>query len=211
MIAACHRTSTLPGMLVTAALLRSKVMAPEAVSEPVAVNEPIVNEPVAVTEPVTMHEPASEPVAESVDGMERATFGHPHVCFPRTEHPAIARERPPAPRIRIMFAPATVVAIGDGYLDKAIIRRYLRRQHERIAYCFERHGANPDVVMTASFTILEQGTTADVHVAGEGGVTASCIAAVIQHIEFPSPKGTGRVEVSVPLTFALASPATHSR
>ena len=209
MIAACHRTSTLPGMLVTAALLCSKVMAPEAVSEPVAVNEPIVNEPVAVTEPVTMNEPVIEPVAESV--VERATFGYPHVCFPRTEHPAIARERPPTPKIRIMFAPATVVAIGDGYLDKAIIRRYLRRQHERIAYCFERHGANPDTVMTASFTILEKGTTADVHVAGDGAATASCIAAVVQHIEFPSPKGTGGVQVSMPLTFAIASPATPNR
>ena len=102
------------------------------------------------------------------------------------------------------------VSIGQptvtGDLDKAIIRRYLKRNIQKIQYCYEKELL---VVPSLGGTVKLQFT-----ISLEGKVTAastdgglkntnveSCLASVVQMIEFPKPKGTAEVVVAYPLTF----------
>lgn len=93
-------------------------------------------------------------------------------------------------------------AVGD--LDKAIIRRYIKRNIAKITYCYEKQLlAKPGLQGTVStqFFISPNGTVASANANGVDGEVASCVAAVIKAIEFPKPKGGGGVQVNYPFTF----------
>ena len=102
-----------------------------------------------------------------------------------------------------------MVSIGQpsvtGELDRAIIRRYIKRNVGKLTYCYEKQLlAQPGLAgtVTVSFAITAEGKVTSVTGAGVSPDVASCVTAVIGSIEFPRPK-TGAVQVSYPLTFGL--------
>ncbi len=92
---------------------------------------------------------------------------------------------------------------AQGDLDKAIIRRYIKRNIQRITYCYEKELlATPDLSGTVStqFFIRPDGKVAQAAASGVSPRVASCVAGVIRNIEFPKPKGGGGVQVNYPFT-----------
>jgi hypothetical protein len=108
-------------------------------------------------------------------------------------------------------AAVPTVSIGQpnaqGDLDKAIIRRYIKRNIQKIQYCYEKELlAKPSISGTVETQFLITGN-GNVQTASGKGVdqnVASCVAGVIQGIEFPKPKGGGNVLVNYPFTFRPA-------
>ncbi len=93
-------------------------------------------------------------------------------------------------------------SVGD--LDKAIIRRYIKRNIQKITYCYEKQLlARPGLEGTVGtqFFISPNGTVASSAAKGVDDEVASCVAAVIKAIEFPKPKGGGGVQVNYPFNF----------
>jgi len=102
------------------------------------------------------------------------------------------------------------VAIGQpnaqGDLDKAIIRRYIKRNIQKIEYCYEKTlVTTPGLAGTAQieFVIGADGKVTSSKGSGLDKVDA-CVAGVIQGIEFPPPKGGGNVKVNYPFVFRPA-------
>jgi hypothetical protein len=95
-------------------------------------------------------------------------------------------------------------ATAVGGLDKAIIRRYIKRNVEKIAYCYEKQLlAHPGIEGTVSiqFFISPDGSVKSSNGTGFDGEVASCVAGVVSAIEFPRPDGGGGVQVNYPFTF----------
>jgi hypothetical protein len=105
-------------------------------------------------------------------------------------------------------------ATQTGDLDKAIIRRYIRRNLQKIQYCYEKELlALPKLqgTVTAQFTIGSSGVVTSSTGSGiQNPNVESCIAGVIKAIEFPKPKA-GDVIVSYPFTFKPAPPAPKKK
>jgi hypothetical protein len=107
-------------------------------------------------------------------------------------------------------AAVPTVSIGQpsaqGDLDKAIIRRYIKRNQQKIQYCYEKELlAKPNLsgtVMT-NFLITPNGNVSSSNGSGVDPNVASCVAGVIKNIEFPKPKGGGNVQVNYPFIFRL--------
>ncbi len=106
------------------------------------------------------------------------------------------------PKVKIGNASAT----GD--LDKAIIRRYIRRKLSRIRFCYESQlVVKPKLSGTVKvqFLISPSGQVQGAKASGIGdGKVESCVAAAIKSIKFPKPNGGGMVNVTYPFTFAPA-------
>ncbi len=105
-------------------------------------------------------------------------------------------------------AAVPTVSIGQpnaqGDLDKAIIRRYIKRNESKIQYCYEKELlAKPYLsgTVSAQFVIQGNGTVANSSGSGVDPNVANCVAGVIKDIEFPKPKGGGGVQVNYPFTF----------
>jgi len=103
------------------------------------------------------------------------------------------------------------VSIGQpnaqGDLDKAIIRRYIKRNIQKISYCYEKQLlANSKLAGTVAtqFFIAPSGHVASATASGVDPDVATCVADVIKAIEFPKPKGGGGVQVNYPFTFRPA-------
>jgi hypothetical protein len=108
-------------------------------------------------------------------------------------------------------AAVPTVSIGqpsaEGDLDKAIIKRYIKRNIQKITYCYEKELlAKPGLAGTVStqFFITPNGNVASSSGQGVDPSVASCVADVIKGIEFPKPKGGGGVRVNYPFTFRAA-------
>src|SRR5206468_1189552 len=102
------------------------------------------------------------------------------------------------------------VSIGQpnaqGDLDKAIIRRYIKRNQQKIQYCYEKELlAKPQLAGTvmANFLITPNGNVSSSAGSGVDPNVANCVADVIRNIEFPKPKGGGNVQVNYPFIFRL--------
>ena len=111
-------------------------------------------------------------------------------------------------------AAVPTVAIGQpnvsGDLDRAIIRRYIKRNIQRIQYCYEKQLlATPGLAGTVStrFTIQTSGLVQNATATGMDATVATCVAGVIQAIEFPHPPGI--VQVSYPFVFSPAGLASN--
>ncbi|TMQ06180.1 MAG: AgmX/PglI C-terminal domain-containing protein [Deltaproteobacteria bacterium] len=105
-------------------------------------------------------------------------------------------------------AAVPTVSIGQpsaqGDLDKAIIRRYIKRNIAKIQYCYEKQLlAKPSLAGTvqSQFFITPNGNVATSTGSGVDPEVASCVAEVIKNIEFPKPKGGGGVQVNYPFIF----------
>lgn len=101
--------------------------------------------------------------------------------------------RPPA----VMIGQAT----SQGSLDKAIIRRHIRRNIQKLTYCYVKQlqvKPNLQGTVTAKFVIGADGHVTSSTAMGVDSTVASCIATVIGKISFPEPEGGGKVDVSYP-------------
>ncbi len=109
-------------------------------------------------------------------------------------------------------SPVPTVSIGQpntqGDLDKAIIRRYIKRNIQKIQYCYEKQLlVKPGLSGTVStqFFIAPDGKVPSATGSGVDPEVANCVAGVIKAIEFPKPKGGGGVQVNYPFTFRPAA------
>ncbi len=105
--------------------------------------------------------------------------------------------------------PTVANAADPGNLDKAIIRRYVKRNVQKLQYCYEKEllaKQNLAGTVATQFTITEQGVVGSVTASGVDPTVSSCMANVIKGIEFPKPKGTGGVTVSYPFTIRPTGP-----
>ncbi len=92
--------------------------------------------------------------------------------------------------------------VGD--LDKAIIRRYIKRNIQKLTYCYEKQLlVKPDLEGTVSvqFFITPAGEVATSTASGIDPAVSTCAADVIKAIVFPTPKGDSGVQVNYPFTF----------
>jgi hypothetical protein len=96
---------------------------------------------------------------------------------------------------------------ANGDLDKATIRQYVRRNLNKIQYCYEKMLlAKPTLKGTVmvQFFITPNGSVASAAGSGVDPSVSSCVAEVIKGIEFPKPKGGGGVQVNYPFSFRPA-------
>jgi hypothetical protein len=95
-------------------------------------------------------------------------------------------------------------AVVEGSLDKSIIRRYIKRNLERIRYCYERELlAHPQLhgTVTVHFVIRPNGSVDSSDATGVDDRVATCVAGTIAKIEFPGAATTETVAVNYPFTF----------
>jgi hypothetical protein len=100
--------------------------------------------------------------------------------------------------------PRVTVGQARGDLDRATVRRYIKRNIEKITYCYERELlAHPSIEGTieVQFFITPTGNVTSSQGSGFDGAVASCVADIIRAIEFPVPEGGGGVAVTYPFTF----------
>jgi hypothetical protein len=120
--------------------------------------------------------------------------------FPMKTHKS---NPPPGPTI------GEAKAVGG--LDKAIIRRYIKRNINKISYCYEKQLlAHPTIEGTVKiqFFIAPDGSVTSSNGDGFNSEVAGCVASVIGAIEFPRPDGGGGVTVNYPFTFHAAGQGT---
>jgi hypothetical protein len=94
-----------------------------------------------------------------------------------------------------------------GGLDKSIIRRYVKRQQNSVAYCYEKEllakpGLQGEVMV--QFMIAADGSVQASKGAGMDSNVAACVADVIHGITFPRPSDGGTVQVNYPFDFHRA-------
>lgn len=109
------------------------------------------------------------------------------------------------PREHASHVPTTRLGhpVMAGDYDKAIIRRYIKRNLMKITYCYERQLlAKPGLAgsISVQFLIASDGTVQTATATGVDEAVTSCIADVVRAIEFPRPRGGGPVQVNYPLT-----------
>ena len=107
---------------------------------------------------------------------------------------------------RSVRVPAVTVGqpVVEGDLDKAIIRRYIRRSMPAISYCYERElAAKPALAgeLKTSFVITAIGAVQDAKATGVDPKVADCVRGVLASIEFPKSKNSGIVKVQYPFKF----------
>ena len=100
------------------------------------------------------------------------------------------------------------VVIGQpssgGGLDKSIIRRYVKRNEEKISYCYGKELlAHPNLEgeVMVQFMIAPDGTVQASNGRGFDTNVATCVASVVHGITFPRPTDNGPVQVNYPFTF----------
>ncbi|MEO8549943.1 MAG: AgmX/PglI C-terminal domain-containing protein [Kofleriaceae bacterium] len=96
------------------------------------------------------------------------------------------------------------VTSGKGKLDKAIIRRYIKRNIQKLQYCYEKELlSHPKLAgtVTVAFTIGASGKVEPTAKTSGMPETDACLVQVVQDIEFPKPKNDASVDVKHAFTF----------
>lgn len=116
--------------------------------------------------------------------------------------------------LRGRAATAPTVAIGApmvaaGSLDKALIRRYVRRRSGSIQYCYEKRlPSSPKLAGTVMVHFTINSAAGRVVAATADGLgdaeVEACVAGVIKEIEFPRTEDGGTVQVNYPFVFTRA-------
>jgi hypothetical protein len=101
--------------------------------------------------------------------------------------------------------------IVRGALDKAIIRRIMRRHRNRFQYCVDREMVKRPLSpgkMTVKYIIDPNGRVSSVKLTERLGVPAveQCIAKSFKRMRFPQPKGGGIVMIDQPFTLKPGPP-----
>src|SRR5262249_49373145 len=109
-------------------------------------------------------------------------------------------------------AAVPTVALGQpevqGDLDKAIVHRYVKRNRQKLQYCYEKElMVKPSLAgaVTVEFTIEATGDVSGAKATGIDPNVASCAKDVVASIQFPKPK-TGIVKVKVALVYRTYAP-----
>jgi hypothetical protein len=79
-------------------------------------------------------------------------------------------------------------------LDTAIVRRYVKRNIQKLQYCYEKELiAKPTLAgtVTTEFTILESGSVGTATASGVDTEVSNCVAGVLRGVAFPRPKNGG--------------------
>lgn len=121
--------------------------------------------------------------------------------FPGPSGPSGRNRRPIAPQVHIGKP------VGGGDMDKNILRRYVRKHLPRIGHCYERElQLTPDIAGTVdtAFQISPRGAVLGVTAHGVHENVASCVAGVIQGIQFPANPSGSLINVRYPFTFRQA-------
>ncbi len=95
------------------------------------------------------------------------------------------------------------VSGGDGELDKTILRRYVKRNAQKLQHCYEKELLTKPTlqgIVQLQFTITDTGVVDNASASGVDATVSSCMASVVEGIAFPSPKGTGGIAVRYPFT-----------
>jgi hypothetical protein len=104
----------------------------------------------------------------------------------------------------VKLNPPVACAADAPCLDKAIIRRYVKRNIEKITYCYEKELlANPGLegTVTVNFTLNGNGRVLESKASGVDPTVSSCIAQVVSNIQFPKLADAGIYPIKYP--FAL--------
>lgn len=110
---------------------------------------------------------------------------------------------------RVAGIPTTRIGtptVQGGY-DRALIRRYIRRQLNEITFCYEKQLlARPALAGEVQVSFLISGTGVVQSAVGSGldPEVASCVAGVLQRIQFPAPSDGSGVQVHYPFRFVAA-------
>ncbi len=91
-----------------------------------------------------------------------------------------------------------------GGLDKNIVRRYIRRKLPQIQYCYEKRllvAKDLRGTVDVDFTMDAGGLVPRATGSGMDPEVATCVAGVIDEIEFPKPKGGAVVQARYPFHF----------
>jgi hypothetical protein len=110
---------------------------------------------------------------------------------------SLARRPPPPDDVAHLVLGQAVV---NGDLDRAIVRRFLERDLEKLTYCYDKQLlVRPGIhgVVSLAFTIAKDGTVPKSAGHGVDDEVASCMAGVIAAIVFVAPKGGNPVDVNV--------------
>lgn len=90
----------------------------------------------------------------------------------------------------------------DGAIDASMIRRYVRRELPRIAYCYDRELlVDPSLggSVRARFTIASNGRVVAAAASGVSTEVSRCVADVLSRITFPAMAGSA--QITYPFTF----------
>jgi hypothetical protein len=119
----------------------------------------------------------------------------------------------PGPGKRVAHAPAvdigkpTACSDDDPCLDEAMIRRYMRRNLEKIGYCYEKELLGNDGLegtVVAKFTLDGNGAVIESKASGVSPEVSGCIASVISNIKFPKIGGAGIYPIKYPFNLRPA-------
>lgn len=94
-----------------------------------------------------------------------------------------------------------------GDLEPAILRRYVKRNIQRISQCYDNEVlAHPEIegTLTAQFSVAPDGHVTSATAAGVSPEVATCVVAIVRDIEFPKPKDGA--EVAATISFTLRPP-----
>ena len=110
------------------------------------------------------------------------------------------------PRRHVAQGPTDMIGrpIIGGDLDRAIIRRYIRQNIDKISYCYEKQLlAKPGLggTVNVQFLIAGNGSVQASSGSGLDSEVAGCVAGVIKNIKFPAPANGGNVQVNYPFNF----------
>jgi len=116
--------------------------------------------------------------------------------------------RPPGKRlIRNPKAPETLELgkVQSGQYDKALIRRYIKQQRNRLRHCYERElvvDRTLEGTITSVFIINDRGAVVSSLASGMGSKNVEdCIAETVKSIQFPAPDEGGMHKVTYPFHF----------
>jgi hypothetical protein len=101
----------------------------------------------------------------------------------------------------VKIGPPNTCGTDGVCLDKDLIRRYIRRNLEKISYCYEKQLlATPGLegTVTATFTLNGNGHVVQSTATGVDGTVSSCIAQVISNVQFPKVGDTGLYPIKYP-------------
>jgi len=108
--------------------------------------------------------------------------------------------RPAEPPEPLRIGP--LLAVGD--IDHKVVRRFLRRQRQKISACWDGKSASAE--LDVSFRILAGGRASDAKVAGAPSPLGACVAAAVESMQFPGPR-RGAVAVRVPIAVGAVAPS----
>ncbi len=101
----------------------------------------------------------------------------------------------------VKLSPPITCTANNPCLDKEIIRRYVKRNLEKITYCYEKELlASPSLegTVTVNFILNGNGRVIESNASGVDATVSSCIAQVVSSIKFPKVGDDGIYPIKYP-------------